>query len=544
MCSGMCLLAMLWLSGMPAPEVASEPADTARVVAAERARIETIRKIAPSVACVFPKGSQAGGGSGVIIDSDGYGLTNFHVVAMMLKDRAGEVGLTDGKLHDMEVLGIDPGGDVAMFKISEKDVLAVAPLGDASSLRVGDYTLAMGNPFGLADDYAPTVTHGIISGLHRFQPGVKGALVYTDCIQVDTSINPGNSGGPLFDMTGRLIGINGRISIEERSRVNVGVGFAITINQIRRFIPMLRAGLPAPHASAGFTVGDETEGVIVDQIDDKGPAYRAGLRSGDRLVQVAGVGIHSANHFLSELGVYPGGWPVEVAYEREGQVQRFRIRLDALPLPKMFGSGGPRDAEKPKFDPYGPHPVTTRANRRAVRRAFEMFHESVGGESALAGFGEVVAKGLRRKTGAVEEPPAPVTWSLASPVEGAAELDLKASADAIEQAVVAALLRPADRPDRLGYRVVGADEIRGRIAVVLQRRLDEGGYRVSLDDENGRLLAIEFMHAATNVAVRYEYGEERPAGPFRLPHARWLYHDDVLKAEDRFETMSVTGKAS
>src|SRR5262249_20547032 len=177
--------------------------------------------------CIFPEGSRSGGGSGVVIDSQGYGLTNFHVVRPLLAERRGEGGLSDGKTYPLEVLGIDPGGDVAMFKIKNDKPFYPAPLGDSDTLRVGDWTLAMGNPFLLAEDFRPTVTCGFVSGLHRYQRGEGRALVYTDCIQVDTSINPGNSGGPLFDLRGDLVGINGRISVAERGRVNVGLGYAI-----------------------------------------------------------------------------------------------------------------------------------------------------------------------------------------------------------------------------------------------------------------------------------------------------------------------------
>ena len=133
-----------------------------------------------------------------------------------------------------------------MFRVTGEKQFPAVDLGDSDSLAVGDYTLAMGNPFLLAEDYTPTVSTGIVTGLHRYQ-GEGETLVYTDCIQTDAAINPGNSGGPLFDRQGRVIGINGRISAEmhkyARGRTNVGLGYAITINQIKRFMPSLRAGL-------------------------------------------------------------------------------------------------------------------------------------------------------------------------------------------------------------------------------------------------------------------------------------------------------------
>src|SRR5205085_1885255 len=146
-----------------------------------------------------------------------------------------------------------------------------ARLADSDKVRAGDWSLALGNPFLLATDFTPTVTFGLVSGVHRYQypEPSRGLLEYTDCIQVDTSINPGNSGGPLFNLDGELIGINGRISIEKRGRVNSGVGYAISINQIKNFLGHLRAGLDADHATLGALVqnkNDEESGMIVTSL--------------------------------------------------------------------------------------------------------------------------------------------------------------------------------------------------------------------------------------------------------------------------------------
>ena len=322
------------------PEAPQSDVESLTAIRVEQAaRVAMIARISGDVACLYPQGARAGGGSGVIIDNQGYGLTNYHVVAMMMKDRLGEAGLNDRALHPFEVLGIDPTGDVAMFRLTKPTGRQGATLGDSDALAVGDETLALGNPFLLAEDYTPTVTFGIISGLHRYQKGTRGALTYTDCIQVDTSINPGNSGGPLFDIAGRLIGINGRVSIEERGRVNVGVGYAITINQIKRFIPMLRAGMAVHHARAGFTVTDVGPKVVVDQIDADGPSTAAGLQIGDEITRFAGHDISSANQFLSILGTFPADWPVEIVYRRKSATLSAKIRLSSLPLPKPPGTG-------------------------------------------------------------------------------------------------------------------------------------------------------------------------------------------------------------
>src|SRR5262249_19211011 len=148
---------------------------------------------------------------GVVIDKDGYVLTNFHVVG---DGKAMKCGLPDGQLYDAVLVGLDKVGDVALIKLLPKKDGTPFPfveLGDSDDMQPGDWSLAMGNPFLLATDFTPTVTFGLVSGVHRYQPPEGGSLLeYTDCIQMDTSINPGNSGGPLFNMKGQLIGINGR----------------------------------------------------------------------------------------------------------------------------------------------------------------------------------------------------------------------------------------------------------------------------------------------------------------------------------------------
>jgi S1-C subfamily serine protease len=313
-----------------------EMADQA--LSAEGARIAVIERVSPAVVCIFDEG-ELGGGSGVLVDPAGYGLTNFHVVAEMLETRKGRAGPSDGKMYELQVLGIDPGGDVAMFRLVGKDVFPYAPLGDAHQLHVGESVLAMGNPFVLSDDYTPTVTLGIVSGVNRYQygEGEEGALLYSDCIQVDASINPGNSGGPLFNLAGEVIGINGRISVSMRGRVNVGLGYAITTNQIRAFMPALSAGLLAEHGTLQAVARDMPDGVVhfVELLED-GPAWKLGARPGDTLVKLDGREIHSANEFASILGTFPANWPVGLQFKNaDGELRGGIARTEALKLRKL-----------------------------------------------------------------------------------------------------------------------------------------------------------------------------------------------------------------
>jgi len=328
-------------------------APQAAVLADEQTRMDIIARLAPAVVCLLDE-DRSGGGSGVVISPAGYGLTNFHVVAGMLKTRRGLGGLPDGKTYGLQVLGVDPTGDVAMFRLSGKDRFEFVELGDSDTLRTGDWVLAMGNPFLLAEDYRPSVTLGIISGLHRYQWGADGhQLVYTDCIQVDASINPGNSGGPLFDLRGRLVGINGRAAFEERGRVNVGLAFAISINQIKRFLPALRAGRLVEHASLGATVADAGyHNVVFDRVLEDSPAAHAGIRAGDRLHAFAGRPIHDANQFANLLGTFPAGWTVDIETSRPPATGRARVRVElgrlpVKPLRAFAAADGAGDATVP-----------------------------------------------------------------------------------------------------------------------------------------------------------------------------------------------------
>jgi S1-C subfamily serine protease len=314
----------------------AEDADPA-VRADEAKRVAVIAKVRPAVTAVFARGG-AGGGTGVVISEDGFALTNFHVVEGT--GPTPQCGLPDGILYDAVLVGLDKVGDVALIKLLPKKegdkIIApkdgkfpVAKMGDSDKLKAGDWSLAMGNPFLLATDFTPTVTFGMISGVHRYQPPAGILLEYTDCIQIDTSINPGNSGGPLFNMDGELVGINGRGSFEKRGRVNSGVGYAISINQIKNFMGHLKAGLDADHASLGATVYGEVDDepaakdegnlprLVVSNILEDSDAYRRGLQPGDELVMFAGRPLASVNNFKNVLGLYPRGWRMPLTYRHE-----------------------------------------------------------------------------------------------------------------------------------------------------------------------------------------------------------------------------------
>lgn len=295
------------------------------VLQAEAERIAAIEKAKPSVVAIFAP-HRPGGGSGVIISREGYALTNFHVVRPC--GHWMRCGLPDGNVYDAVVVGLDPTGDVALIKLFGRDDFPAAQMGDSDQVQMGDWVFAMGNPFMLANDFQPTVTYGIVSGIHRYQPPAGTILEYTDCIQTDASINPGNSGGPLFDAEGRLIGINGRGSFEKRGRVNVGVGYAISINQIKNFLGHLQGGLIVDHATLGATVTTDDKGrVVVNHILESSDAYRRGLNPGDEILSFGGRLITTPNHFKNVLGIFPKDWRVPLSFIHEGQRYDVYVRL-------------------------------------------------------------------------------------------------------------------------------------------------------------------------------------------------------------------------
>ena len=289
-----CCLSALALMACAVP--AAEPEWRTR----ERKRIEVLKRIAPSVVCVM-SGSGEGGGSGVLISADGLAITNYHVTSgsgSFLK-----CGLNDGNVYDAVIAGIDPTGDVAMIRLLGRSDFPFASPGNSDDIRAGDEVMALGNPFLLADDFTPTVTWGIASGIHRYQYPANTFLEYTDCIQIDASINPGNSGGPLFDIHGRWIGINGRASFEQRGRVNVGAAYAISVNQVLLFLGHLNSGRIVDHATVDFSLETDTAGVVlVRDVANQSEAWRRGLRRGDEVLSFAGRALTSANDFKNVLG--------------------------------------------------------------------------------------------------------------------------------------------------------------------------------------------------------------------------------------------------
>ncbi|MBN1657276.1 MAG: trypsin-like peptidase domain-containing protein [Anaerolineae bacterium] len=260
---------------------------------AEQLVINVYARVSPAVVCITAP-LQFGSciGSGFIIDREGHVVTNNHV-ATAAQDLL--VTLADEHTVPAEMIGADAGSDLAVLKIDvPADQLVIAELGDSSSIQVGQRAIAIGNPFGLER----TVTTGIVSSVGRTLPRDDSLFQIANVIQTDAAINPGNSGGPLLDSDGRVIGVN--TAIRSLTGVNSGVGFAIPVDIVRRVVPELIAAGSYRHpwvGVSGLTLTSEVvealdlpveNGVLVLSVEPDSPAETAGLRGGDRTVEVLG----------------------------------------------------------------------------------------------------------------------------------------------------------------------------------------------------------------------------------------------------------------
>jgi len=265
-------------------------------------------------------------GSGFIISDTGFIITNNHVIAGADEIK---VRLSDGREFKAEIKGADEKLDLALIKIDAKENLPVAELGDSSRIKVGEWVMAIGNPFGLAQ----TVTAGIISATGR----VIGSGPYDDFIQTDASINPGNSGGPLFSAEGKVIGINTAIIAGGQ-----GIGFAIPVNMAKEVLPQLEEkgkvtrgwlGVTmqpmSPELARSFGLNGDKGALVADVVKD-GPAAKAGLRSGDVILEFDGKVIHEMNELPRLVAATPVGKTVKIKILRDGKPREVTVSVGRL----------------------------------------------------------------------------------------------------------------------------------------------------------------------------------------------------------------------
>lgn len=299
----------------------------------------------------MPMPRQQGLGSGVIISQDGYILTNNHVVenADEVKVQVGD----DGDEYTAKVVGTDPKSDLAVLKIEAKDrSFPAITVADSSNLAVGDVVLAVGNPFGIGQ----TVTMGIVSATGRATLGME----YEDFIQTDAAINPGNSGGALVDAEGRLIGIN--TAILSRSGGNQGIGFAIPTNLARYVMESLIENGRVIRGYMGVNIQDVTpglaekfdlkdaEGALVAEVTKDSPAEKAGLKSGDVILEFDGKPVHDSRHLKLQAAQTTPGKEVPVKISRNGDVKNLEVTLKEFPQDKSLAQAGAADASHDATD--------------------------------------------------------------------------------------------------------------------------------------------------------------------------------------------------
>jgi S1-C subfamily serine protease len=292
-------------------------------------------------------------GSGVVLDDEGHVLTNNHVVEGGEKIRVSFE--SEGKMYPAEVVGTEPNSDLALLKVdapaSQRHPLK---LGDSDAVEVGDPVVAIGNPF----DLQRTVTSGIVSALQREIQAPDGVTI-DHVIQTDAAINPGNSGGPLINSAGEVIGINSQIATGgEGSDGSVGIGFAIPIDTAKEEIAKLESGTAAEHGYLGLSGASITpelaqafnlpveEGVLVQQVDEGGPAAEAGIQGattaatvegaefglgGDIITGVNGEPVGSVEDLIEKIENGHAGETVQLTVVRENQTATVSVKLAERP---------------------------------------------------------------------------------------------------------------------------------------------------------------------------------------------------------------------
>lgn len=271
-------------------------------------------------------------GSAVVIDSEGYLVTNFHVVRDATEIR---LQMADGRIANPDVVGVDSETDLALLKV-DLGPLPSIPLGRSDQLRIGDVVLAIGNPYGLSK----TVTQGIVSATGR---GLLGLLTFENFIQTDAAINEGNSGGALINSKGELVGINTAVLAQDAG--TEGIGFAIPVDLVRGVVEEIKkngrvirgwVGLVPEELSRAESSSlglDPNVGILLGSIVTDGPAAAAGLRRGDVILVIDGEPIRSRQQALLLVARMNPGESVEIEGWRDGQ--RFRAALVVAERPEF-----------------------------------------------------------------------------------------------------------------------------------------------------------------------------------------------------------------
>jgi putative serine protease PepD len=316
----------------------------------------TAGAVSPSVVAISVSSGQGSGqGSGVIFDTKGHIITNNHVVAAGGAGAKISVTLNDKRTFDATIVGTDPSTDLAVIKLTNApDDLKAIALGDARTIKVGDQVMAVGNPLGLAG----TVTTGIVSALNRpvttseqeqqqGEPGQQPSSdpVVTNAIQTSAAINPGNSGGALVNAGGQLIGINSAIASlgssggSSSQSGNIGIGFAIPVNEARSIANQLITSGKATHPYLGVGSKDDvvTDGsakraaAVLSNVVSGTPADKAGLKAGDAITAIDGNLVDGSLSLVAQVRQHDVGDKVTLKVVRDGKSESIDVTLIAKP---------------------------------------------------------------------------------------------------------------------------------------------------------------------------------------------------------------------
>ena len=363
-----------------------------------------------------PQRRERSAGSGVIVDAArGLVVTNHHVIreaqeiVVLLKDR---------RVYKAELVGSDPGTDIAVLRIPAENLTAIR-VGDSDAVNVGDFAVAIGNPFGIGQ----TVTSGIVSALGRSGIGADG---YEEFIQTDASINPGNSGGALVNLRGELIGIN--TAIIGPSGGNVGIGFAVPTNMARAVIDQIlkygevrrgRLGVetqdltPETAKQLGVTI---TEGAVVLRVEKGSAAEKAGLRPKDIVVAVGERPIRASGELRNRVGLTPIGEEVEMTVLREGRQIKVRARVGELyQSTSVVGEGVPQLAGLKVADIQPGMPMHGRVEGvfvAGVERDSAAFKNGLRAGDVIFGVGQARVRSVKQFTEVVRTAEQPIRLAL------------------------------------------------------------------------------------------------------------------------------------
>ena len=300
---------------------------------------ETAKKVLPSTVTIMASsGSTSGGGSGVILDKDGHILTNNHVVTLESSREAStiEVRLSDGTVRTATVVGLDSAADLAVLKINPSG-LDLQPItwGDSSKLVSGEAVVALGAPYRRSE----SVTAGVVSNVNRVQPADAKGQNYIPMIQVDVPINHGNSGGPLVNLKGELVGINAQGQASQDGGTADGMAFSITSNYAKRISSEIIAKGKATHGYLGASVKNSPAdtgsgssklipgGVEIASVESNSPAAKAGLRSGDVVIEADGHAVTKSEELNGTVRAAAAGSDLKLKVKRGSSTHDITVTL-------------------------------------------------------------------------------------------------------------------------------------------------------------------------------------------------------------------------